>query len=179
MRYWPVPNSHSKKIPKYGDPGSFWENRGDRCHCGIDIYAPYGSEIYSIDEGIVVDIGRFTSSDIVPYWNTTYYILVRGKSELIFKYAELGEVVVVNKEKIKSGQLIGHVGKVLNKAKITQGAPKYIQNLIKEQHLSMLHFEMRRSLNKYGKEYLGGNWFGKNKPDDLINPTHYFHNTYI
>jgi murein DD-endopeptidase MepM/ murein hydrolase activator NlpD len=177
MKYWPVPNSHSRTIPRCGSSGSFWENRGDRYHCGIDIYAPFGSDVYSIDDGTVIEIGQFTSPDILPYWNITYYILIRGKSELIFKYAELGDSIVRNKENIKSGQLLGHVGMVLNKEKVTQKTPKYIQNLIKKQYCSMLHLEVRNSLYEDNNEYLGGNWFGKNKPDTLLDPTTFLRNS--
>ena len=50
MRHCPVPNSYSKNIPNKNSPGSFWENRKDRFHCGIDIYASAGSEVVSIDK---------------------------------------------------------------------------------------------------------------------------------
>ena len=63
MKHWPVPNSFSNKIPVQGTSGSFWENRGDRHHCGIDIYAPANSEVLSITDGMVMDVGIFTTSD--------------------------------------------------------------------------------------------------------------------
>ncbi len=28
------------RVPQIGEAGSFWENRGDRYHCGVDLYAP-------------------------------------------------------------------------------------------------------------------------------------------
>ena len=65
LKYWPVPNSHSKIVPTAGSPGSFWEDRGDRHHSGIDIYAPEGSNVLSIEDGKVIDIGIFTSPDRV------------------------------------------------------------------------------------------------------------------
>jgi len=79
MKYWPVPNSYSKKAPIKGDPGSFWEDRGDRRHCGIDIYAPAGSEVISIDDGTVIGMDSFTSKDKISYWNETNYVLIKNQ----------------------------------------------------------------------------------------------------
>ena len=56
-KYWPVPDSYSKYIPVNGNPGSFWEDRNDRHHCGIDIYAPIGSDVVSIEDGQVIETG--------------------------------------------------------------------------------------------------------------------------
>ena len=57
MKYWPGPNRYSKNIPTNGFSGSFWEDRDDRRHCGIDIYAPKGSGVIAIEYGKVIDIG--------------------------------------------------------------------------------------------------------------------------
>ena len=94
MKHWPVPNSYSKSIPTENSSGSFWECRKDRHHCGIDIYAPDGSDVLSIEDGTVIDCGIFTSPDRIPYWNTTYYLLIKNETGLICKYAELGRVTV-------------------------------------------------------------------------------------
>ena len=87
MKYWPAPDSYSKNIPYMGTPGSFWENRGDRYHCGIDLYGPEGSSVISIEEGRVIDIGIFTSPDKAPYWNITKYVTIKGKNDYFLKYA--------------------------------------------------------------------------------------------
>ena len=57
-----LPKSYSKNIPNNNSPGSFWENRGDRHHCGVDIYPPPGSGIIAVENGEVIDVGLFTSS---------------------------------------------------------------------------------------------------------------------
>jgi murein DD-endopeptidase MepM/ murein hydrolase activator NlpD len=173
MKYWPVPNSHSKSIPTAGFPGSFWEDRGDRHHCGIDIYAPNNSDVISIEEGKVVDIGIFTSPDKLPYWNTTRYIIIKNKTGFVCKYAELDDVVVSVDESVKAGQLIGHVGLVLNLDKITRNSSPYIQKLKKNANQSMLHFELYQSLPTDTADYIGGNWFGDSKPKNLLDPTDY------
>ena len=53
VRFWPLPDARPA-LPSDGDPGSFWEDRGDRHHAGLDLYAPAGSAVVSIEDGIVV-----------------------------------------------------------------------------------------------------------------------------
>ena len=117
MKYWPIPNSYSKKPPEKDEPGSFWKNRNDRHHCGIDIYAPVRSEVLSVEDGRVVDVGGFTSPKMIDYWNETSYILIENISGFLCKYAELGEYIVKKGEVVKAGQLIGKIGLVLNSKK--------------------------------------------------------------
>ena len=173
MKYWPVPNSYSKNIPANESPGSFWEDRGDRHHCGIDIYAPKGSDVIAIENGKVIDIGLFTSPLETPYWNTTYYILIKNITGYICKYAELKDLNVHINEKVNSGQLIGHVGQVLNSQSITEESPFYIKKLLKNGKLSMLHLELLKAPSIDSKKYLGGNWYGSKIPKYLVNPMPY------
>ena len=173
MKYWPVPNSYSRKIPKNNEQGSFWEKRQDRYHCGIDIYASKNSEVISMDDGTVFDLGIFTSPDRNVYWNVTKYVLIENKDNIICKYAELGKITVKIDEKIKAGQLIGYIGTVLNVEKITKESPLYIQKIKENNNLSMLHFEIYNSKPIQNKKYLGGNWFSPKKPKNLLNPTLY------
>ena len=170
MKNWPVPNSYSKKPPTKGKPGSFWENRGDRRHCGIDIYAPARSKVISIDDGFVIGEGSFTSTKIIPYWNETKFILVKNRDGFVYKYAELDEIIVKLNEFVKGGKIIGFVGTVLNLEKITRKSPRYIQEIKKNSNSSMLHLEVYSSKPRIRKEYLGGNWFGNKKPDNLLDP---------
>jgi murein DD-endopeptidase MepM/ murein hydrolase activator NlpD len=173
MKYWPVPNSYSKKIPTIGLSGIFWEDRGDRHHCGIDIYAPEGSDVIAVENGETIDIGLFTSPLWVPYWNTTYYVLIKNTTGYICKYAELRDVNIYISEKISSRQLIGHVGQVLNSKKIIKKSPSYIKKLKGENKLSMLHFELQKIPLIKSEYYLGGNWYGSKKPRYLVNPVSY------
>ena len=177
MKFWPVPNSYSKEIPASNTLGSFWENRVDRYHCGVDIYAPESSKVLSIEDGKVIDVGLFTSPYKLPYWNKTFYILIQNNTGLVCKYAELGDVIVDANESVKAGQSIGYVGLVLNSNKITEKSPSYIQKIKKKQNLSMLHFELYNSLPSESKNYLGGNWFDSKKPESLLDPTDYLRST--
>ena len=170
MRFWPVPESYSKTLPASGDAGSFWEDRGDRRHCGIDIYAPRKSAVLAVDAGRVVQVGVFTSPRDVPYWNVTYYLLIRHGDGKVSKYAELEEVLVEEGVKVQGGALIGRVGSVLNPEKITTNSPGYVQLLKKNGHPSMLHFELYQGMPPAPHDYLGGNTFNAAGPSNLLDP---------
>jgi murein DD-endopeptidase MepM/ murein hydrolase activator NlpD len=170
---WPVPASYSKKVPKSGTQGAFWEYRKDRHHCGVDIYAPEGSPVLSVANGRVVETGEFSSPEILPYWNQTYYVLIRNQDGVFCKYAELAGVQVVVGESVKAGQILGRVGQVLNCQKVGANSPQYIQELINGQQASMLHFELYAAIRMDCPNYLGGNWFKNRKPNGLLDPTGY------
>lgn len=173
MKVWPLKDSALKQIPDKPSAGSFWEDRGDRFHCGIDLYAPERSDVVAIEEGIVVDIGIATTPEKIPYWNKTYYIIIRNISGTFCKYAELDDIIPKIGESIRPKQLIGKVGLVLNSKKINRTSPKYIQKL-KNKNPSMLHLELylKDPITTHDK-YLGGNWFDNKKPTNLIDPTAY------
>ena len=173
MTTWPVPASESDHIPLHGEPGSFWEDRGDRFHCGVDIYAPHGSEVLACESGLVADIAPCTSPEQVPYWDTTKYILVRTQSSLYIRYAELSDVTVHLHDRILEGEILGHIGTVIRHQLVDSCSPLYIQRLKLAGHLSMLHFEVYRVRPGYMREYLGGNWFGHGTPEGLLDPAPY------
>lgn len=190
MRIWPLnikvqENTASEKvdtentdltkvqIPQKGEAGSFWENRGDRYHCGIDLYAPENTEVVSIEGGIVAETGLMTSPEILSYWNQTYYVIIEQRKGLFYKYGELAGFTVRKGDEIEPGSLIGHVGMVLNSEKIDDFCPLYIQKL-KNKNPSMLHFEVWKNKPIVAhKSYLGGNWFAEEMPENLIDPTGY------
>ncbi len=66
------------RVPEKGKAGSFWENRGDRYHCVVDLYAPENTEVISIERGIVAETGLMTSPEILSYWSPTYYSIVES-----------------------------------------------------------------------------------------------------
>ncbi|KKG12061.1 M23 family metallopeptidase [Methanosarcina sp. 2.H.A.1B.4] len=161
------------RIPQNRDAGSFWEDRGDRYHCGVDLYAPENTEVLSIEEGVVSETDLMTSPEILPYWNPTYYVIIKNTSGTFCKYGELAECTVKKGDKAGSGQLIGRVGMVLNCAKINESSPSYIRKL-KNKNPSMLHFELWKDKPiTANRDYLGGNWFSEEKPENLIDPTEY------
>jgi murein DD-endopeptidase MepM/ murein hydrolase activator NlpD len=163
-------HSNFNIIPSNGEPGSFWENRGDRFHCGVDMYAPLGFKVVAIEDGEVISVGKFTATGLITYWNNTNYILVKNSNGLYYKYAEIHKVQVSENQLIKAGDVIAEVAQVLNADNINSSSPEYIQKL-KNKNTSMLHFEVySKDPIITHKNYLAGNWFGKEKPENLLDP---------
>jgi murein DD-endopeptidase MepM/ murein hydrolase activator NlpD len=173
MKFWPVPDSYSKNLPGKGDPGSFWENRDDRHHCGVDIYAPKGSRVVAVESGEVVGVGQFSSPEILPYWNRTYYILIKHHDGIVSKYAELEKVNVKVGDSVRAGQAIAQVGSVLNPERITDASPPYIRRLRENGNQSMLHFELHKGMPALLDDYLGGNCFQREIPVSLLDAASY------
>ncbi|MDD1656554.1 MAG: M23 family metallopeptidase [Methanomicrobiales archaeon] len=159
-RYWPVP-AIPRHLPKHGEPGSFWEDRGDRRHCGVDLHAPPGSVVVAMEGGTVVKIGIATSPDTVPYWNLTRSVAIESGDGRTWRYGELAAALVSEGDRVAGGQVIGTVGQVLDCGKVDAGSPPYIRDLCARGAASMLHLELADRLPVDGGKYLGGNWFGK------------------
>lgn len=175
MRTWPVNSKIPPQEPPKSGSGSFWEQREDRFHCGIDIYAPVGTDVFSIEKGVIIDTGIFTSPTIHSYWNTTYYVLILHASEFFIKYAELGSITVNQGDSINGGDKIGSIGQVLNIEAIIPSDPAYIQSLGRK-NPSMLHIELYKENPLISHDlYQGGNWFGPKKPSCLQNPYDLLH----
>jgi hypothetical protein len=171
MTTWPLPGCTGCRIPAPGDAGSFWEDRGDRRHCGVDIYAPEGSVVVAIVAGTVLCNGIQTTPQRTPYWNRTSYVLVKGEDGHIIRYAEMGELSVGEGDHVDEGQCIGRVGAVIDPSRIDERAPAYIRRLGAQMNCSMLHLEIYAAMPGSLGQYFGGNWFGCEKPAFLIDPT--------
>lgn len=117
------------EVPISPHPGSFAFKRTHHTHEGIDLYVPDKTNVYALEDGVVVKIEDFTGSKAKsPWWHDTQALLVEGKSGVIvYGEIEVDSSIEKNKE-IKSGQLIGRVKQVLKKDK---GRP-----------MSMLHLEL-------------------------------------
>jgi murein DD-endopeptidase MepM/ murein hydrolase activator NlpD len=175
MPVWPLRN-RQKVLPQNPEAGSFWEDRSDRHHCGLDLYAAAGSDVLSIETGVVTETGIMTAPELIHYWNVTHYIIIQNETGTFWKYGEMSEIFVQKGDIIKEGQLIGKVGLVLNSTKIDDSSPRYIQKL-KDKNPSMLHLELY-SHSPIGthEKYLGGNWFDTNPPRQLMNPCDFLKN---
>ena len=176
MKYWPVINDNKDNTKN----NNFWDIRGDRYHCGLDIYSNKGNKVISITKGKVYKTGVFTSPNINPYWNKTYYVLVKFNKNKYLKYAELEDLYINEGDIVRPGEIIGRIGQVLNPEKIDDSSPGYINKLKKRRNLSMLHLEFYEkdpiTINSF---YSGGNWFGENKPKGLKNPALILKNSVI
>lgn len=173
MKVWPVPNSYKKMIPRKGEVGSFWEDRGDRYHCGIDIYAPVESEVVAIENGYVIDIGDFTKENQSHYWTNTKYLIIKTDKKLLVKYAELIEVYVHIGDYIDSAQTIGKIGNVIKEDSVSYEDPFYLQELAETGNVSMLHLEIYKAPVTIVQPYTAGNYLGERRPESLIDPTFY------
>jgi len=107
-------------------------------HTGIDLFCQPGTPVYAIERGVITDISWFTGAPVdMPWWNDTKALSVEGKTG-VFNYGEIEPLSTLKKgEKVKEGDLLGHVVTVL---KINKGLP-----------MTMLHLEL------YTKGYRG-NW---------------------
>ncbi len=173
MKYWPVPDSPSKKFPEKGSPGSFWEDRGDRFHCGVDIHAEKGSKVLSIESGIVMESGVFTDPEVESYWNKTYFVIIKSFEYVNYKYAELNDIFVHTGDYVEAGDEIGIVGDAINTDKVHTNLPFYIRELVDNQHDTMLHLELLKAPITHVQPYSGGNYFGAKRPQSLIDPAEF------
>jgi murein DD-endopeptidase MepM/ murein hydrolase activator NlpD len=177
MKVWPVPDSYSKSLPKEGERGSFWENRGDRFHAGIDIFAPPGSDVLAIQNGKVIDIGVFTSSELTKYLNKSFYITVKSPQNLNIKYAEVDNITVRIGDFVNAGQKIAQVTEVLNEKFLSHSTPHYLRDMIEKGMVSMLHLESYIAPIAEVRPYQFGNYLGKTKPYSVIDPTLFLNGT--
>jgi murein DD-endopeptidase MepM/ murein hydrolase activator NlpD len=169
VRHWPLPDTRPA-LPPEGTPGSFWEDRGDRRHMGVDLHAPAGAKVVSIEDGMVLNAGIFTSPDRVPYWNRTYQVTIAHASGIFCRYAELRDLAVEEGAEVDGGGIIGHVGEVLNLSLIGAGSPAYIRKLKAQGRPGMLHLEVFTSVPGPDRRYQGGNWFSPERPAHLLDP---------
>ena len=141
---------HSRPAASYKEaPRSFGCNREkDRKHGGCDLYAPEGTEVLAVKDGIVIQ-GPYAF-----YLGTVALEINHG--DFTVRYTEMKDKNVAGVHagaKIKAGQVIGYVGKM---------------DGINE---TMLHFEM------YSGTITGQLTDRQNPPyqrrSDLINPTDY------
>lgn len=153
---YPVPRAYSRKIPSrldaaFGAPRKYKERWGR--HTGIDIYAPVGSLVFAIESGTVVHVSDFTGPPTSPQWRKTWYVMVEHADGRVAVYGELRKPKFRKGQRIKSGQTVGCIAKVLY-GKTTR-------------HSSMLHFELHKKNSRIATD-----WYGR-RPNHILNPTSY------
>lgn len=134
-------NSYKNGFARFGSNRS----GGKRKHAGCDLYAPAGTEIRAMADGVVRNIYYF-------YDNTDAIEIVHPKH--IIRYGEVrkGKALVKAGDKVVKGQVIAYVGSLT-----TKGIPSM-----------MLHLEMYSNPNNKGT--LNGTSVYKRR-SDLIDPT--------
>ncbi|HLV32774.1 MAG TPA: M23 family metallopeptidase, partial [Chitinispirillaceae bacterium] len=158
-------------------------NNGTRFHAGCDLYAPVGSKVYAMDDGIFIDYYHF--------YGQTYAMEIRHGKRII-RYGEIqppkdkhGYEFDIPPEsvrkgfrfkeeaEIKRGQLIGYVGQLRFINKVTGVHENY--------KLSMVHLEMYNG--DCGGILTQNNWvyshikvLNYSRRSDLLNPTEFLDN---
>jgi len=93
---------------------------GRRKHAGCDIYAPIGTEVLAVEDGVVIQPVYF-------FYLGTYALEIKHDSGIVVRYGEIKrETPKVWKagDRVSAGEVIGYVGQL-------QGLP-----------MAMLHFEL-------------------------------------
>lgn len=139
-------NSYKNGFARFGSNRS----GGKRKHAGCDLYAPAGTEIRAMADGVVRNVYYF-------YDNTDAIEIVHPKH--IIRYGEVrkGKALVKAGDKVVKGQVIAYVGSLT-----TKGIPSM-----------MLHLEMYSNPNNKGT--LNGTSVYKRR-SDLIDPTPFLDN---
>ena len=143
------------KVDKFytSKEGKFASKRKYDIHTGLDIYTAEGTPVYAIEDGIVIYQDWFTGLEVgSSFWNTTSAIVIQGKHTFVYGELKLENYTLGNK--VKQGDLLGFVAKVLKKDK---GRP-----------MSMLHLELYK--NSWSPEDGFAEWsLDKEKPWFLKN----------
>jgi hypothetical protein len=114
---FPLKN-YKHKLPTYIDQGGFGYIRKHDIHTGIDLYCSENDEVYAMEDGVIVNVEKFTGEWAgSPWWNNTEAILIEGKSGMIlYGEIEVSDEIRYSKNVFK-GDLLGKVNTVLKKDK--------------------------------------------------------------
>lgn len=140
------------EIPTGIHVGAFGVVRKNHTHEGIDLYAPQGTSVTAVEDGVVVVVEPFTGPEAgSPWWMDTQCVMVEGPSGVVV-YGEISATVLVG-DRVVAGDCIGMVSRVLPKNK---GRPQ-----------DMLHLELHRHGTRTCPEWVG------ERPITLLDPTPY------
>jgi phosphopantothenoylcysteine decarboxylase len=153
--YFRININKDVEIPITPHVGSFGVRRKFDRHRGVDLYAPEKSLVFAVEDGEVKMKRPWTGTRAdCDWWEDTDALLVEGRSGLVV-YGEI-EIAPNLKEgdKVKRGEVIGFVKRVLKKDK---GRP-----------MSMLHIELRKP--GFYKN-IDKSWEDDNMPNGVLDPT--------
>lgn len=149
------------ELPIYPHVGSYGIRRRHDHHKGVDLYAPEGTDVFAVENGIVKEICPFTGEIAgYPWWNNTYGVYIQGESGICV-YGEVDNVQVQEGDRVYAGDKIAKVKTVL---KVDKGRP-----------MSMLHFELHDRDHLHTKQWTIDQ---TNASLGLIDPTPYLERSY-
>lgn len=154
---------NNKKINVWPHPGSFGAVRKHEVHNGVDIYCGGEVDVYAVESGEVVEVGKFTGAWVKSdWWEETMYAIVKGRSG----YVVYGEIAphVYQGESVTTGKVIGHVIPVLKPGKERPDIPGHSR--------WMLHIELRKELLNPLENYEVWH-LNEDRPKALLDPTAY------
>lgn len=139
-------------LPTGEHPGAFGVVRKHHVHEGIDLYAPEGTEVRAVEDGVVVAVKPFTGPAAgLPWWEDTDVVLVEGASGVV-AYGEITSAAVTG-QVLPAGALVGRIKRVLRRDK---GRPT-----------CMLHLELHAPGTRATPE-----WYAdRGRPATLLDPT--------
>lgn len=98
---WPLPLNHTRISSYYGYRPNPWTGKPE-LHNGIDIPAPYGTDIYASNSGTV--------TTATSHWSYGNYIMINHGGGYATLYAHCSQLLVQKGDKVTKGQLIAKVG---------------------------------------------------------------------
>lgn len=106
-------------LPEKSSQNAFGAKRKFDYHTGVDIFCDENDEVYSIFDGVVTNVIKFTGFDESPWWNDTHAVMIYHHNiKKTFLYGELAPTIRLGKV-VKAGDLIGNVRRVLKNDKDT------------------------------------------------------------
>jgi len=105
-------------IPVASHHGAYMVKRRFDVHTGVDLFTCEGSDVFSIEEGEIVAIRKFTGNEAgTDFWENTMAIDIEGKTGTIcYGEIEPSSSLKVG-DTVKGGQFIGKVKRVLKEYK--------------------------------------------------------------
>lgn len=158
---WKFPLLNCNGIPINHHPGAFGFRRRKNTHTGVDLYTKDREPVYAVEDGTIVKIDYFTGPKVGhPWWEETWGVMVEGASGVV-NYGEItpSQTCSVG-SKIKRGQTVGYVKRVLFEDKYRPDIPGH--------STSMLHLELYRHNTRDFAD-----WEGPQKNENLLDPTPY------
>ncbi|MBQ4065513.1 MAG: peptidoglycan DD-metalloendopeptidase family protein [Clostridia bacterium] len=98
---WPLPAKYTKISSPFGNRIHPVTGK-PQFHEGIDIPAPYKTEIYCVAKGVVIETGS--------HYANGKYVLVEHGSGIVTSYAHLSRIDVKKGDILEQGELVGLVG---------------------------------------------------------------------